>query len=151
MTYAPAPSTQPMTHQHEITCVTSVPMAPLPKRHHAHPGNTSPNDFQAPWQFRHPSFPLIIFKPPFGVGKLSFREAVLPLMYRVREDGLQTANDFRNALQSGDAERREPPTRPALEANCLCQLKRHAPCLLLAQSRHLNALTNVCFRARSGH
>ena len=26
---------------------------PLPKRHQAHPRNTSPNDFQAPWQFRH--------------------------------------------------------------------------------------------------
>jgi hypothetical protein len=37
------------------------------------------------------SFSLIIAKPPLGVGKLSFREAVLPLMYRVREDGLQTA------------------------------------------------------------
>src|SRR6476619_6517960 len=32
--------------------------------------------------------------------ELSFREAVLPLMYRVREDGLQTANAFRNALHS---------------------------------------------------
>ena len=29
--------------------------------------------------------------------ELSSREAVLPLMYRVREDGLQTANAFSNA------------------------------------------------------
>ena len=36
------------------------------------------------------SFSLIIAEPPLGAGKLSFREAVLPLMYRVREDGLQT-------------------------------------------------------------
>ena len=44
------------------------------------------------------SFPPIIVKPPLGVGKLSFREAVLPLMYRVREDGLQTAERARNTL-----------------------------------------------------
>ena len=43
--------------------------------------------------FPHPhfaSFTLIVVKPPqFGVGKVSSREAVLPLMYCVREDGLQ--------------------------------------------------------------
>jgi hypothetical protein len=35
------------------------------------------------------SFALIIAKPPVGGRKLSFREAVLPLMYLVKEDGLQ--------------------------------------------------------------
>jgi hypothetical protein len=35
------------------------------------------------------SIALIIAKPPSGGRKLSFREAVLPLMYLVKEDGLQ--------------------------------------------------------------
>ena len=113
MTYAPAPSTQPMT-RHEIARRYVSTNHPLPKRHQAHPRNTSSNDFAPPWLFRHPfadlsnvlrrAFPfekclppgdiftsiaLIIAKPPSGGRKLSFREAVLPLMYLVKEDGLQ--------------------------------------------------------------
>ena len=67
---------------------------PLPKRHQAHPRNTSANDFQAPWQFRHPLIFVYYRQAPNWGRELSFREAVLPLMYRVREDGLQTAHAF---------------------------------------------------------
>src|SRR6476661_4112402 len=82
MTYTPAPSTQPMTRQRVITwCYVSA--HPLPKRHHAPPGNTSPNDFQTPWQFRHPSFPLIIFKPPIGVGNFPSRVALTGIKMNV--------------------------------------------------------------------
>src|SRR6476619_4678920 len=59
--------------------------------------------------------------------ELSFREAVLPLMYRVREDGLQTANAFRNALHGGDAKRGGAAARLAVvRAIGLCQLTQHA-------------------------
>jgi len=46
------------------------------------------------------SFPLIIAKPPMGGRELSFREAVLPLMYRVKEDGLQTTANASAQLQN---------------------------------------------------
>ncbi|MGA7373460.1 MAG: hypothetical protein WBW37_12760, partial [Methyloceanibacter sp.] len=59
MTYAPAPSAQPMTPL-EMSWRYVSTNHPLPKRYQAHPRNTSPKDFQAPWQFRHPLFPIII-------------------------------------------------------------------------------------------
>ena len=34
-----------------------------------------------------PNFSLLFWSPPFGVGTLSSREAVLPLLYCVKEDG----------------------------------------------------------------
>ena len=65
MTYAPAPSTQP-TRQHEISWRYVSVIHPITKRYQAHPRNTSPNDSQVSWQFRHPLFPFIIVKPPIG-------------------------------------------------------------------------------------
>jgi hypothetical protein len=71
------------------------------------------------------SIALIIAKPPSGGRKLSFREAVLPLMYLVKEDGLQTTR--RNALQNGDAKRGGPATRPAPGPSRL-PMPAHATC-----------------------
>ena len=51
-------------------------------------------------------------------------------MYRVREDGLQTANAFRNALHSGDAKRGGAAARVA--AIAYASSRDMPACLLLA-------------------
>ena len=72
--------------------------------------------------------------------ELSFREAVLPLMYRVREDGLQTANHVRNATcphvcswHKADAETALMNVRFEENNGHGAELTR---CLLLTQSGH---------------
>jgi hypothetical protein len=55
---------------------------------------------------------LLSSSPNWG-RELSFREAVLPLMYRVREDGLQTAHTFATTPTPGTRIRRMPGKVPA--------------------------------------
>src|SRR6476659_10022680 len=133
MTYAPAPSTQPMTRQRGITW-RYVSAHPLPKRHHAPPPRQYVSErFSDTVAISPPIVSAYYLQAPNWDRELSFREAVLPLMYRVKEDGLQTANAFRNALHSGDAKRGGAAARLAVVRAIAYASSRNMPaCLLLA-------------------
>src|SRR6476660_4124902 len=91
MTYASAPSTQPMTRQRVNylalrQCPPTTKKAPRASRQYVS------ERFSDTVAISPPIVSAYYLQAPNWGRELSFREAVLPLMYRVREDSLQTAN-----------------------------------------------------------